>query len=441
MNLEKNNSGVYMHNALYTKSSLSKQPVRFRIEAVISDGMWYSLSKWQEVSNVEEDELLDYVEEALEKGVIVQSPTGSRSYRMPAESIINWYNDNNIDLYGEQQLLDFSFPPKIWAGMTEPEGFLKAPVREIGIVSFLVDKKSAEGVKKALKGIAKVRESEPGKYRAYGLNANYIKERVVEAIELNCGLKSENTKVYSRQISKRREMIDFDPKFAANLVNFYKELGKNFVKTSEKTISIYIPSLEEQDAQVLMWVLEAIEKFDESASVPFPGYLDNVLKRWPYNLPSYFLGKELSQFQKDRAKAIEELKTEFGEEQVFTYEDIADKMHMGHDYFFDLEEKHKAWIGTKNAEPLFWEDKGEEKTDESTESVMSLGVREDSNKELSNTISVSAIKSAIETGRFDDCIILTNQVDSGEVSTNLNSMLGSDFIEKFAQGINKSKVG
>ena len=32
-----------MHNALYTKSTLLKQPKRFRIEAVISDGMWYSL--------------------------------------------------------------------------------------------------------------------------------------------------------------------------------------------------------------------------------------------------------------------------------------------------------------------------------------------------------------------------------------------------------------
>ena len=163
-------------------------------------------------------------------------------------------------------------------------------------------------------------------------------------------MKSENTKVYSRQISRRREMIDFDPKFAFSLVNFYKELGKSFVKTSEKTISIYISSPEEQDAQVLMWVLEAIEKFDESASVPFPGYPDNVLKRWPYNLPSYFLGKELSQFQKDRAKAIDELKDEFGAEQVFSYEDIADKMGISQDYFYDLEEKHKAWIGTKNAE-------------------------------------------------------------------------------------------
>ena len=77
-----------------------------------------------------------------------------------------------------------------------------------------------------------------------------------------------------------------------------------------------------------MWVLEAIEKFHESASVPFPGYLDNVLKCWPYNLPSYFLGKELSQFQKDRAKAIDVIKNEFGAEQVFSYEDIADKMGM-----------------------------------------------------------------------------------------------------------------
>lgn len=428
-----------MHNALYTKSTLLKQSKRFRIEAVISDGMWYSLSKWQEVSSVEEYELLDYVEKALAEGVIVQSPTGSRSYRMPAESIVKWYNDNDIELHGEQQLLDFSFPPKIWAGMTEPEGFLKAPVREIGVVSFIVDEKTAAEVKKALRGIAKVRESEPGKYRAYGLNSNYIKERVIETVELNCGMKSENTKVYSRQISRRREMIDFDPKFASSLVNFYKELGKSFVKTSEKTISIYISSPEEQDAQVLMWVLEAIEKFDESASVPFPGYLDNVLKRWPYNLPSYFLGKELSQFQKDRAKAIDELKDEFGAEQVFSYEDIADKMGMSQDYFYDLEEKHKAWIGTKNAEPLFWEDKGEEKTDEATESVMTSKARNDSDKELSHNISFAAVKSAVETGKFDDCIILSNQVDSGEVMSNLNSLLGSDFIEKFAEKISSSR--
>src|SRR5699024_11669797 len=83
-----------------------------------------------------------------------------------------------------------------------------------------------------------------------------------------------------------------------------------------------------------------------------------------YTIRTHYAYKKIHTFTTRRSS---DLKTEFGEEQVFTYEDIADKMHMGHDYFFDLEEKNKAWIGTKNAEPLFWEDKGEEKTDESTE--------------------------------------------------------------------------
>src|SRR5699024_12518202 len=143
-----------------------------------------------------------------------------------------------------------------------------------------------------------------------------------------------------------------------------------------------------------------------------------------YTIRTHYAYKKIHTFTTRRSS---DLKTEFGEEQVFTYEDIADKMHMGHDYFFDLEEKNKAWIGTKNAEPLFWEDKGEEKTDESTESVMRLGLREDSNKELSNTIYISAIKSAIETGRFYDCIILTFQVDSEDVYDHLYYYLVSEF--------------
>lgn len=421
-----------MIKALYNKTTLAKQPTLFRIEAVISDGMWYSLSKWQEIAGVEEEELTEYVEKALKDGTIAQSPTGSRSYRMPAQSIIQWYKKQNINM-NDCQLLDFSFPPRIWNGYTEPEGFLSAPVREIGVVSFVVDEHTAQEVRKSLKGIARVRESEPGKYKAYGLNATYIKEKVIEAVEANCGMKAENTKVYSRQISKRREMIDFNDKFASKLVEFYKELGKSFVKSSEKTISIFISSPEEQDAQILMWVLEAIEKFDESASVPFPGYLDNVLKRWPYNLPNQFLGKELSQFQKDRARAIETLKEEYGHDLVFSYEDIAKEMGVDCNYFYDLEEKHKAWIGTKNAEPLMWEDRGEEKTDSETESIMEPTVRGSSDRELSHKISLSAIECALETGRFDDCVSITNQIDSGDTYTDNISLLSEEFIVKFAE--------
>lgn len=429
-----------MFNSLFTKKTLAQQPVTFRIEAIVSDGMWYSLSKWQKMSNVTEEELIDYVDDALEKGIIVQSPTGAKSYRMPRESIENWYKKHGYDLY-KDQLLDFVFKPRIWNNLTEPEGFLQAPVREIGVVSFVVDPETSKEVIKALKGIARVRETEPGKYKAYGLNSTYIKNIVLEVVNNNCGIIKGSTKVYSRQVSKRREMVDFDKKFSEQLVLFYKEFGKTLVKQSLKTISIFIPTQDEQDAQVLMWVLEAIEKFDESASVPFSGYLDNVLKRWPYNLPNVFLGKELSQFQKDRAKAIDNLKIKSGNNDlIFSHESIAEEMDINFSYFSEMEEKHRTWIGTKNPESLMWEDKGDEKTDVNSESISNFETkRGQSDRSLAHIISLSAVKTAIETGEFSDCLVLTTQIDSGDIKPESIAQLSSEFINTLGKNIVKGK--
>lgn len=421
-----------MFQALYTKKTISDMPTLFRIESIASDGMWYSLSKWQKLAKVTEEELEEYVATALASGRIVQSPTGTRSFRMPVDSVRAFYAENNLDIE-TTQLFDFAFPPRIWNGKTEPEGFLESPVREIGVVSFVVDRITAQAVEDNLRGVAKVREVEPGKYKAYGLNSAYIKERVIEAVEENCGMSAPNTKVYSRKISKRREMSDFDPAFSRELVNFYKEFGKSLVKQSAKTISIFIPSPEEQDAQVLMWILEAIEKFDESASVPFPGYLDTVLRRWPYNLPGQFLGKELSQFQKDRARAIESLKNLHGGDIVFSHQAIATEMGVTYTHFIDLEEKHKAWIGTKNAEPLIREDRNEEKTGSNTESMTMQASTASSSSAMSNRITIAAVRAAMNTGQFDDCIALSGQIDSGEIVPETISSLSNVFVEDFSQ--------
>lgn len=426
-----------MLKSLFTKKTLSKQPSLFRIEAIISDGMWYSIPKWKAMSNVTESELTEYIDKALKDGTIVQSPTGLKSYRMPVDSIKKWYKKNGFNIHKEQ-LLDFVFPPRIWNNKTEPEGFLEAPVREVGIVSFIVNDELANFITNNLKGIAKVREVEPGKYKAYGLNSTYIKNIISESIEEYVEKYQEEpiTKVYGRQISSRREMVDFDSKFAKELVLFYRNFGKTLVKTASKTINIFIPNPEEQDAQVLTWVLEAIEKFDESASVPFSGYLDTVLKRWPYNLPNTYLGKELSQFQKNRAKAINDLRAEEGEEKVFTHEQIAKKMKMPFSCFSDLEEKHKAWIGIKNAESLVWEDKGEEKSSNESSSLTSNSKSAKSDHKLSHKISLASIEAALDTGKFSDFMALTSQIDSGNIDFNSITKLDKEFVKSFGDKIN-----
>ena len=72
--------------------------------------------------------------------------------------------------------------------------------------------------------------------------------------------------IYSRNESKHREIVDFTPEFARGLVLFYKRFGRSFVKKDMETIQIFIPDPEDQESQITIWVMTAIEKFDESAS-------------------------------------------------------------------------------------------------------------------------------------------------------------------------------
>ena len=230
-----------MNEALYTKISLRRESPDFRIGAVISDGMWYSLTKWRKISRVSEEEINEWIDKRLADGSLIQSETGAKSYRFPLESILQWYNENNIPL--GTQLIDSIFPPRIWDNMTEAEGFMNAPLRQIGVVSFNGNTEIASVISEALKGIAKVREVEPGKYKAYCLNASYVKQIVDEELDNNKELlRGIPKKIYSRSEAKRREIVDFTPEFANGLVMFYKTFGKTLVKKEMETIpSINLP--------------------------------------------------------------------------------------------------------------------------------------------------------------------------------------------------------
>ena len=54
------------------------------------------------------------------------------------------------------------------------------------------------------------------------------------------------------------------------------------VKPAKETIDIYCLNIAIK-RQILMWVFDAIEKFDEKASVPFSGYIESILKHRPYD--------------------------------------------------------------------------------------------------------------------------------------------------------------
>lgn len=399
-------------NSTYTKETFKHLPADFRIGAIISDGMWYSLPKWRKLAKVSEQEINTWVENHLADGSLVQSPTGAKSYRFPLKSIEKWYAENNLPLGA--QLIDFIFPPRIWDGKTEAEGFLEAPLREIGIVSYSATTEVSNEVIEALRGVAKVREFEPGRYKAYCLNASYAKDIIEEVLKKYPGVSE--SKTYSRSEAKRRELADFSTEFANGLVVFYKAFGKSLAKSTMDTIRIYLPEVEDQESQITIWVLTAIEKFDESSSVPFSGYLNSVLKRWPYDLPATHLGKDLSAFQRQRSRAIEALKKKIGDERNFTNVELAKAMDLDQFAFNDLEEKHRVWTKSRSATTLTWDESADEKLIDHNLSGEYGGSATESDVHLAHKLSLAVIQTAINSEAYDDAFSIISQIDSSELN-------------------------
>lgn len=409
--------------ALFTRKTFYTQPVEFRIGAIVSDGMWYSLPKWRKLAKCTEAEINEWVERNLANGRLIQAKTGAKSYRLSLPVLREWYAENNIEQ--ETQIIDFLFPPRIWDERTEVEGFLEAPLRTISIVSFNVtDNEVANRIIEGLRGYARVREVEAGQYKAYGLDAGVIKSIIDENAQ------GHPIKTYARSEAKRRELIDFTPKFANGLVSFYSQFGKALVKPIMNTIRIFLPDPEDQNSQVTMWVIAAIEKFDETSAVPFSGYLNSVLHRWPYDLPSDHLGKDLSNFQRERAKVIKELDAEAGDTRVtHSHEVIAKRMGLATNVFLEFEEKHQIWIKTQMASTLTWDETSEEKQVTSNLSGNFTGASVDTDVALANKISYAAINAALESKRFSDAYFVISQVDTPELNLDQLRNLPADFVK------------
>lgn len=412
------------HSFPYTKKDLKKLDPDFKIGAIVADGMWYSLPKWRRLAKVTEEEINDWVERHMNNGYLSQSPTGARSYRITHEQVLEWHREHGLEV--GDQIFDFIFPARVWDGVTEVEGFLATPLRDIGIVSFRCTTQVANDVTEALRGIARVREAEPGLYKAYGLSANYIKPIITEVFARYPASEAYDT--YSRGSSMRRELVDFSEPFAHHMISFYRAFAKSLLKKFMDTIKIYIPEPQDQESQIIAWVIEAIEKFDESASVPFSGYLNSAIKHRPYDLPNRQLGSDLSNYQRDRSRAVNRLREKLGDTSAsFSATTLADEMGMRLSDFTTLEEKHHVWLKTKTATTLTWEENSEEKGGEQVMGSAVTGSRQSDRKQC-HALSAALIAAAIHTEKFEDAFSIISQMGAEEINLGKVKAASEDFI-------------
>lgn len=396
----------------------------WKIEAVIHDGNWYDPEKWAKVAKVDKKTLLAWIED--NKDILIESGLGS--YRVGYDEIIRWYEQEGIDV--EESIVPSNFPPKLWGGTTETDVFSNAPRRRVGTISFKVDNNEIlDRCVEILKGVGKVMPDEGGRYRAYGLSAIHMKNLLSKGLTES---EFESLDVKTRAILLQRELVDLPPEWLSEAITFYANtFAPSILKSAMSTISIYLPNKEDIHSQIVVWVITAMKKFDENASVPFSGYLSSVLRHWPYDLPNEFLGKDLAKFQRERKKVIELIKEEGYKGDNISIETLVEKMDISKDEYIELNSEHENWLAEKNATTLTWEDSANEKKGELLGSEAAVKV----DVEKMATISLAAVRAGIETKDWDSMITVISQIDKSDIDKDINEKLSSEFLVSFAKNL------
>lgn len=410
-------------NRKKVRDDFNSRTDEWRIEAVIHDGNWYDIDKWKRVARVKTEVLERWIKE--NDDILIKSELGS--YRVNYDEIIKWYEKEDIDL--EESIVPNNFPPKLWGGTTETDVFLDAPRRRVGTVSFEVKSKEIlDKCQNILKGTAKIMPDKDGRYKAHGLSAIYIKNLLSKGLTEK---EFDSLDIKTRAVIMQRELIDLPLPWLEEALNFYSNyFAPSVLKSSMPTIEIYLKDRGDIHSQINVWVITAIKKFNESASVPFSGYLSNVLRHWPYDLPDEHLGKELSKFQRDRKKAIEE-----AEEQNLMVngnvpiEVLAELMGITLEQYVELNNEHENWLSTKNATTLTWDDSSNEKKG----SLVGEDYVAKVDSVQSSRMSIAAVKAAVDTVEWESAYDFISQIDSSKVDESISQRLSKEFTDKFAE--------
>lgn len=422
-----------LNNMKDRTSEFKERAPEWRIEAVIHDGSWYDVPKWARVAKVKQDFLNDWIKANESKFNLIRSEKGA-SFRVGYDEVLDWYSkQTDISIY--DKIIPKNYPPRLWAGKTEVEAFIDVPRRTTSTLTFTTsDDKLLEKCTRALRGAARVRYNKNEKYRAYGLSDEYMRQVLAKALTKK---EYESLNIKKRKGMLHRELTDFPYEFTEAALTFYLPFSLHMLQSRMPTLKIYLPEEKDIESQVIAWIVDAMRKFDETQPVPFSGYLSNVLRFWPYDLPDEFLGKELADFQRKRQKAMTALSLEAKSDKLHSNKEIADEMGVDIKDYIRLESEHKTWLGERNATTLNWADSANEKSG----SLVGHSAAATHDFKLAHAISVAAINATLKTANFKDGCLVINSLDRTLTDDCLPDLqnLTPEFKEEF--GLELMKLG
>lgn len=401
---------------LITLKEFKKKDERYRIEAVVHDGQWITLNKWAKLAATSQDKIREYIEENKDK--IISS---RKSFRVSGKDIIEWHNKHNIPI--GTSIVPNNFPPRIYKGMSEVE-WIEQQSRVF--VSFVYVRGDNEDVLKKIIKISKfygvVIEDERTELSIQCLDPSILRARIMRALTAE---EASTVKVTSYKNALRRSFRSLPEDLKEEFIEHYIGYARNSLKGHTSTLKMFLGKQEEIDSQIVTWIIEAYNKFNNTKNVPFSAYLYQVLQKWPYNLSVEAMGPELDRFvrrfKKEQESVQESLEISLQLEAIYERMPEYSKLKFKSLYEEMINWKYTKMAYTSDAETVI--DQG---------ILVGSNSHENSdNNEVSSSILMAILKAGVESEDSESAFNLIRTLSVGEeISEKDIEKLSVEFLEE-----------
>ncbi len=277
----------------------------------LADGQWhplYKLTKQIDKGNAKAKDfkvlLSGELDNLVEVGVLLNGE--NESYRFRSENLETWR-----ELSGNPQLSEKKYLPRWFGNILEDDGWVLAPLKNYDLVHFKADSKlSRQTLLNHLNLKPTLVQLDGGLYRVFSTNGEetfaLVKELQQEFPEY------EIRSMRLEQDLKRRDLGDLPPAYLSDLCKYYGNFAKILLRPYKTSIAKHIPDADDEQQQIYLWVLDAVQRFDDTKSIPFAAYLSSSLQKWVHNLNRNAFGRSVADAELRHARAINNFKTEHG---------------------------------------------------------------------------------------------------------------------------------
>lgn len=269
----------------------------------MSDGQWHPINKITKRNArffKDKTELEATVHNLTKNGVFITG--ANNSFRMTKDELLSWRTRNDMSLQATPKDMN---APRFFGGILEDDGWTSAPLRLIDVVHCHANETTADIIKDAVGMHGMTFYNFEGLVRVFTLNGKYVNEILKELKEDRPELNISG--IRTDKDSKRRELCDLPRGFVPDLCEFYGVFAHALIRQSMSSVKHHIAERDDIQQQIYMWIIDAIQRYDNETSIPFAAYLHSAMNRWVHDLPRKAFGRAVA----DSELQISRLKTEF----------------------------------------------------------------------------------------------------------------------------------